>query len=283
MPLHYAPPTALQYFSTLVHSDEAFPLLEAAASLGQLLDPALDVQQVLGDLDQLQARLQRRLAADAPALHRLRMLNQFFFTELGFGCNVNDYYNPDNSYLHVLLRTRRGIPVSLAVLWLELAQGLRLDAHGIGFPGHFLLRVQLPQGQVVIDPCSGQSLSQAQLLERLQPYYPLGAQEQKLEQLWSLYMQNATPRAILVRMLGNLQDIHHAQRDWPALMAVLERLIVLQPEHWAAYRDRGLAYAALGRLNLAAEDLKLYLQHAQAESDYAAITALLADLQRPGH
>jgi regulator of sirC expression with transglutaminase-like and TPR domain len=81
------------------------------------------VQQVLGDVDQLLARLKRRLPADAPALQRLRALNQFFFRDLNFGGNVNDYYDPDNSYLNAVLRTRRGIPISLAVLWLELAQG----------------------------------------------------------------------------------------------------------------------------------------------------------------
>jgi regulator of sirC expression with transglutaminase-like and TPR domain len=94
-----------------VQSDEHFPLLEAAASLAQDEYPDLDVQQLLGDVDQLLARLQRRLPADAPALQRLRMLNQFFFTDLGFAGNVNNYYDPDNSYLNAVLRTRRGIPI----------------------------------------------------------------------------------------------------------------------------------------------------------------------------
>ncbi len=88
--------------------------------------PELDVQQLLGDVDQLQARVQRRLPADASALQRLRTLNQFFFSDLGFAGNLNNYYDPDNSYLNAVLRTRRGIPISLAVLWLELAQGLGL-------------------------------------------------------------------------------------------------------------------------------------------------------------
>ena len=85
--------------------------------------PDLDVQQVLGDVDQLQARLKRRLPADASALQKLRLLNQFFFRDLGFGGNINDFYDPDNSHLNVVLKTRRGIPISLAVLWLELAGG----------------------------------------------------------------------------------------------------------------------------------------------------------------
>ena len=124
----------------------SFPLLEAAASLAQDEYPELDVQQVLGDVDQLLARLKRRLPADAAPLQRLRALNQFFFHDLSFGGNVNDYYDPDNSYLNAVLRTRRGIPISLAVLWMELAQGLGLQARGVGFPGPFHAQGHPAQG-----------------------------------------------------------------------------------------------------------------------------------------
>src|SRR6185369_17387569 len=88
-------PTPLDYFRVLVQSDEHFPLLEAAASIAQDEYPDLDLQVVLGDVDQLLARLKRRIPADAAALQRLRTLNQFFFRDLSFGGNVNDYCDPD--------------------------------------------------------------------------------------------------------------------------------------------------------------------------------------------
>src|SRR3954470_12019504 len=128
MSLQFSAPTALEYFRMLVQSDEQFPLLEAAASLAQDEYADLDLQVVLGDGDQLLARLKRRIPADAAPLSRLRTLNQFFFRDLSFGGNINDYYDPDNSFLNVVLRTRRGNPISLAVLWIELAQGLGLPA-----------------------------------------------------------------------------------------------------------------------------------------------------------
>ena len=112
MPLSLSVPTSLEYFASLVQSDDHFPLLEAAASLAQDEYPEFDTQQLLGDVDQLLARIQRRLPADAPALQRLRTLNQFFFVDLGFGGNVNNYYDPEKSYLNAVLRTRRGIPIS---------------------------------------------------------------------------------------------------------------------------------------------------------------------------
>src|SRR5690606_16435113 len=153
----------LGYFSSLVADEDSIPLLEAAASIAQDEYPELDVQQVLGDVDQLQARLRRRTVQMNDNLERLRALNQFFFRDLGFGGNVNNYYDPDNSYLNAVLRTRRGIPITLAILWLELAQGIGLKARGVNFPGHFMVKVNLPNGQVVIDPFSGQSLSREDL------------------------------------------------------------------------------------------------------------------------
>ncbi|MBP6652061.1 MAG: tetratricopeptide repeat protein [Xylophilus sp.] len=280
MQLSYDTPTPLQYFATLVQSDAHFPLLEAVASLAQDEYPELDVQQVLGDVDQLLARVQRRLPADAAALHRLRVLNQFFFVDLGFGGNVNDFYDPDNSYLHAVLRTRRGIPISLAVLWIELAQGLRLDARGVGFPGHFMVKVHLPKGQVVLDPFTGHSLSREQLAERLEPYRRRSAEDEDAEVPLGLYLQTASPREILARMLRNLKEIHRAQEDWGRLVPVLDRLIVLQPDAWPEYRDRGLAHAALGHKQQAVPDLEAYLRHTDAGQDLDAITDRVAELKR---
>src|SRR5687768_1419127 len=97
MPLNLDVPSPLQYFASLVQSDDHFPLLEAAVSVAQDEYPDLDVEQVLGDVDQLLARLKRRLPSDASPLQRLRALNQFFFRDLNFGGNVNDYCDPDNS------------------------------------------------------------------------------------------------------------------------------------------------------------------------------------------
>jgi regulator of sirC expression with transglutaminase-like and TPR domain len=280
MQLSYDTPTPLQYFATLVQSDAHFPLLEAVASLAQDEYPELDVQQVLGDVDQLLARVQRRLPADASALHRLRVLNQFFFVDLGFGGNVNDFYDPDNSYLQAVLRTRRGIPISLAVLWMELAQGLHLDARGVGFPGHFMVKVHLPKGQVVLDPFTGHSLSREQLAERLEPYRRRSVEDEDAEVPLGLYLQTATPREILARMLRNLKEIHRAQEDWGRLVPVLDRLIVLQPDAWPEYRDRGLAHAALGHRQQAVPDLEAYLHHTDAGQDLDAITDRVAELKR---
>ena len=273
-------PSPLEYFASLVQSDEHFPLLEAAVSVAQDEYPDLDVQQVLGDVDQLLARVKRRLPADASALQRLRVLNQFFFRDLNFGGNINDYYDPDNSYLNAVLKTRRGIPITLAVLWLELAGGMGLNARGVAFPGHFMVKVNLPKGQVVIDPFSGQSLSREELAERLEPFRQRSGMVDEFEVPIGLYLQSVPSREIIARMLRNLKEIHKTQQDWQRLIAVQDRLILLHPEAWPEYRDRGLALAEHGESSRAVPDLEVYLAHADDALDLDAIADRVAQLRR---
>lgn len=280
MNLSLVAPSPLEYFRTLVQSDAQFPLLEAAISLAQDEYPQLDVQQVLAEVDQLLDRLKRRIPADAPASHRLRMLNQYFFRELHFRGNVNDYYDPGNSYLNVVLHSRRGIPISLAVLWLELAQGLGLAARGVGFPGHFMVKVNLPHGQVVIDPFTGQSLSREALAELLEPYRRRHGLLDELETPLGLYLQVTPARDIIARMLHNLKEIHASHEDWARQVAVLDRLLVLLPQAWDAYRDRGLALEVLGRMREAAQDFETYLARAPQADDAALVSERLNVLRR---
>lgn len=294
MQLAYQVPTPLAYFSLLVNSDDHFPLLEAAASIAQDEYPELDVQEVLGDVDQLLARIKRRIPQDSSLLPRLRALNQFFYQNLGFGGNVNNYYDPDNSYLNAVLRTRRGIPISLAVLWLELAQGLGLEARGVAFPGHFMVKVSLPKGQVVIDPFTGQSLSREDLNERLAPFNqrrgliggtnlgdPSGSTDLPEADIpLGLYLQSAQPRDIIARMLHNLKEVFRTQEDWQRMIPVQDRLIVLQPDAWSEYRDRGLAYAALGKATPAVRDFDVYMVNAPDALDAKDIALRAIELRR---
>jgi regulator of sirC expression with transglutaminase-like and TPR domain len=279
-------PTALEYFATLVADDATLSVLEAAVAVAQDEDPGLDPQGVLDEVDALAARLKRRVPADAAPLQRLRLLNRYFFQELGFAGNVNDYYDRRNSYLPEVLRTRRGIPITLALLYVELASQLGLQARGVAFPGHFLVKLHLQggshPGEVVMDPFSGRSLSRDDLEEWLVPYRRqrgLGAGEAPL----ALFLQDARPRAVIARLLRNLKEIHRGARDWPRLVEVMHRLVILLPEDWDERRDRGLALAELGCPGRAAADLAAYLEHCADAPDAGAMRRLLAGWRRlPG-
>ena len=283
MTLNLSPPTPLSYFASLVQSDEQFPLLEAAASLAQDEEPTLDVQQVLDDVARLVKRVTARMPEAADDLTRLAILTQVFYKDLGFGMNANDYYAPENSYIFDVLRTRRGIPISLAVIWLELAQALDLQAQGISFPGHFLVKVALEGGLVVLDPLTGESLGLDNLSERLSPYR---APEDQFaapdldegETPLGLYLQGCPPRDMLARMLRNLKEIFRSQEDWLRMLQVLDRLVVLLPEAWDERRDRGLVHAELGHVHEALQDLRQYLEAVPAAPDTAALRNRVSEL-----
>ena len=166
-PFELVSPTPLHYFASLVADDQSLPVLEAAVAVAQDESPQLDTQTVLADIDALAAALCRRIPADAGPMQRLQLLNHYFFSELGFAGNVNDYYDPRNSYLSDVLARRRGIPITLALIYIELASQAGLSAAGVSFPGHFLVKLHLPRGEVVIDPFTGESLSRNALDERL--------------------------------------------------------------------------------------------------------------------
>lgn len=285
-PLRFRPPTALEYFATLVADDSSLALTEAAVSIAQDEYPQLDTQTVLAEIDALAATLKRRIPADAPPVQKLRWLNHYFFHELAFAGNVNDYYTADNSYLHRVLATRRGIPITLAVIYIELAAQVGLEARGVSFPGHFLVKLRLQsalhQGEVVIDPFTGQSLSREDLDGRLAPFRRRQGLLGDYEAPLGLFLQSATPREVLARMLRNLKEIHRSAEDWPRLLQVLDRLIVLLPQAWEERRDRALARAEVGDCASAVADLAAYLEHRPNADDHAALTERLRELRAAG-
>lgn len=271
---------SLDYFATLVQQDSSFPLFEAALAIEQDVDPQLDLVASQAEVDMLAAKLQRRLPSDASHIQKLRLLNHFFYRELAFGGNVNNYYDPDNSYLHRVIASRRGIPISLAVIYMELAQQVGLDVKGISFPGHFLMKLSVQSGEIIIDPFNGASLSREELEERLEPY--LAQQGYPSELPLSAYLQPAHPREILVRMLRNLKALFAEQQHWRRLLAVQKRLVILLPDEITELRDRGLAYANLECPHAALQDLEAYLLERPYAPDAAGLREKLPKLREAG-
>ncbi len=130
-------------------------------------------------------------------IQKLRLLNHFFYQEMGFAINVNNYYDADNSYLQPVIAKRRGIPMSLGLVYMELAQQISVAVKSVSFPGHFLIRLTIPSGDIMIDPANGASLSREQLEERHEPY-----------------LQIAHPHDILVHVRRNLKTIFLNNREW---------------------------------------------------------------------
>jgi regulator of sirC expression with transglutaminase-like and TPR domain len=282
-PLTFEAPSPLEYFASLVADDASLPLLEAAISIAQDDFPQLDTQSVLAEFDRLAARLKQRFPPDAVPVQRLRWLNRFFFQELGFAGNVNNFYDPDNSYLHRVIDTRRGIPITLAIVYVELATQIGLTARGVSFPGHFLIKLRMAtgrqHGEVVIDPFTGHSLSRDELDELLIPYKRSRGLQGDFDVPLGLFLQAASPREVIARMLRNLKEIHRETNDRRRALQVQERLVVLLPQAWEERRDRGLLCADLGLDSAAESDLTDYLEHALDASDRSQIAERLAGLR----
>jgi regulator of sirC expression with transglutaminase-like and TPR domain len=144
------------------------------------------------------------------------------------------------------------LPIALAVLYLELAGQLGLQADGISFPGHFLLKLHLPLGEAVIDPVDGRSLTRAELEERLEPYlshemrFDL-ASGMGLGELLGDYLQPASGREILARMLRNLAVLHREEGDLPRLLQIQQRQVLLEPADVALRQALNRTRVALGQ------------------------------------
>jgi regulator of sirC expression with transglutaminase-like and TPR domain len=215
----------LQRFADAVDKPEGAIELDSAASLiGAIAqDGALDVDKVKRTLDgfaDAAARLGAR-TADSPEL-AAEILRRTLHGELGLRGDSEEFYDPRNSFLHEVIERRRGIPISLSAIYLEVARRLGIGARGIGFPGHFLVRLELQRGGVYIDPFhGGSSLDQRGLRELVRRSRGEGAE------LEPQMLEPVSKKALLTRMLHNLAGIYGKRNDWLRSLAVLERLALL--------------------------------------------------------
>jgi regulator of sirC expression with transglutaminase-like and TPR domain len=234
----------------------------------------------LDEVDNMVIKLKSKFTAETTDLQKLQFLKYFFFQEMHFELNTNDYYDPDNSYLHSLLQKRRGIPISLSILLMEFGQQIGLQIRGISFPNHFLVRISLPQGEVVMDPTTGSSLSKVELQAMLDPYLDSQGYRGELALPLSLFLRSSSPREILSRFLRNLKAVYTHQERWERLLGVQERLVILLPNEIEEIRDRGLAFAQLDYIRPAIDDMQIYLSKNPEAQDAAVIRAQLLDLER---
>jgi len=256
--------------------DDEDDILLAAARLPQYADPDCDPQAVLDTVHKWSRQLRGRIAPDAAPLARLRLLNFFFFDELGFRGNEADYYNADNSYLHRVIGNRCGIPISLAVLYLDLGHTIGLRLHGINFPAHFLVGLALPRGAAIIDVFArGATLDAEDLRRRLRTSTSI-APAQPLEN----FLRPIGGRDVLARMLRNLKGIHVRNEEWPLLLEVQNRLVALLPDNAEERRDRALAFDKLECPRAAADDLSAYLAMQPRPPDAQAVRRRLRQLQQ---
>jgi regulator of sirC expression with transglutaminase-like and TPR domain len=250
------------------------PLDEAALAIAAEEYPDLDAGAYLAELDRLARRVERLSPAPLRAASTLRALREVIFEEEGFRGNEKAYYDPRNSYLNEVLDRRLGIPISLSLLFMEVARRAGLDLAGVGFPGHFLVKLSPEAGpEVFIDPYNeGELLTAEECVARFKNV----SQGREFD---PRFLQAVAPRQILGRMLHNLKRIYVEQGDDVRAYWVIDRLLLLAPEAADELRDRGLVSARLGLKPAAARDLATYLEREPAAADAGEIRELLSSLR----
>ena len=270
----------LQVFRDLPARDDGPELLEGALLIAEAFQPRVDRAACHEALAELARGLAQRLEATVGAqmttgggpAEAARTLVAYLHQDAGFSGNAVDYYDARNSFIDQVLQRRKGIPITLALVYLETGWRCGLPLHGVGFPGHFLVRLEAP-APVLLDPFAGAVLDQEGLLALLQQ--ALGA----AARLEPGHLQPVGPREMLFRMLTNLKHIFLRQNDLPEALACCHRLLALAPGAMPEYRDRGLIQRQLGLAAEALADLQHYLAHAPRDVHVETLERTVRELE----
>ena len=235
----------------------------------------LDPQKYLTVLDAIASAIEPQLPSERYPLKVIKSINQYLFDTLGFQGNKSNYYDPDNSFLHRVLDRKLGIPISLSVVYLAVAQRLDFPMVGVGMPGHFLIRPEFESVGIFVDPFNrGEILFEADCQKRLDESYQ---QQVKLDPSWLAPVDN---KQILSRMLDNLKFIYLHRREIDKALSAMSAILKIHPEKTAEIRDRGLLYYQLNRWDEAILDLEYYLKVDPDSDDAPTIEILLQKMNR---
>lgn len=215
--------------------------------------PDLDIRSYIRRLDMLASGVAERMPSGAPPLVQVGVINDYLFNQRRFRGNVENYYDPRNSYLNDVLDRRLGIPITLSVVYIEIASRLEIPIRGVGLPGHFVVKYDSPGCDLYVDPFnSGRILSTGDCTEFVL---------QAFGQLTCLsdYLKPISNRMILTRMLMNLKVIFTQQGSWGRVLKLLDKFLLLQPESADGYKERAQLYLSIGQYRAALCDLINYM------------------------
>ena len=261
-----------QFGRLVAGPDAAVDLAEASLVIASGEYPVLDVPRYLQRLDEMGAEVRGRASRRPGA--PIERLNAYLFDEEGFRGNQDDYYDPRNSFLNDVIDRRTGIPITLSVLYMEVARRAGLEVSGVGLPGHFLVRAEGRGGTVLVDPFHGGALlSESDCQRRLDRVF---AGRVRLE---PAMLAPCARKGILARMLRNLKAIYVKADDYPRALRTMDLLLVLDPDSAEERRDRGLLHATFDCYSLAAADLEAYLALAPAAPEAKAVMTKIQEMR----
>jgi regulator of sirC expression with transglutaminase-like and TPR domain len=269
-------------FAELLARDDArIDLARACLMIAQDAYPGLEIDRYLGEIERMALRLRGRMRQGLPREESVVALNRFLFDGLGYCGNAQDYYDPRNSYLNDVIDRKTGIPITLAILYMEVGRRVGLPLEGVSFPGHFLVRLRVRGGVLVLDPFSGGApQSERELRERLQRVIPQGVADSLAvtELPLDQFLERATTRQILARVLRNLKGIYRKADKPERVLEVLNRMLVVAPDASAELRDRGFVYQRLECYRAALKDLSDYVEREPEAPDFHDVRVRMREL-----
>jgi regulator of sirC expression with transglutaminase-like and TPR domain len=248
-----ADPPLREFAELTGRPDDRIDLARGALAVARLEYPGLDVEAYLERLDALARGVDGARRSTDP-LERLHRLREYLFVEQGFAGNREDYYDQRNSFLNDVLDRRKGIPITLSLVLIEIGKRLGLAVEGIGLPGHFIAGARLGDSQILLDPFNAGALLTPETCQELV--------ERVLGRKVALTPEHYAPvsaRQFLARMLANLKGNYWRLEAWDLVVGVIDRLLVLDPRAAAEFRDRGHAWSNMGEVRRGLVDWERYL------------------------
>ena len=260
---------------TIDRPEDEIDLGRAALAIATQEYPDLKVDDCLSQLDGLGQAVELRMGDEKNPYRIIAALNTVLFKELGFQGNRSEYYDPKNSFLNEVIIRKKGIPISLSVIYMEVARRVGLSLAGVGFPGHFLVKYEDGDVEILIDVFNGGEIRTREDLDRmLQQLYRGQVSYQ------AGFVAALGKRDILRRMLNNLKWIYLERGEPLKTLSVLDQLVILDPRSASEIRDRGLLYVTLECYAQALDDLESYLRLAPTADDVAMIKSQIESVRQ---
>ncbi len=255
--------------------DGAIPLAEAALLMACEEYPQLEIAPYLDQLDEMAAAAKPHISEDSSPTDVVATINDVLFNQFGFRGNEDNYYDPRNSFFNDVLDRRLGIPITLSTVYLEIARRLNFPMAGVGLPGHFVVKYADPQQEFFLDPYDrGKILTADDCRKRIAENYGEGLE------FSDRMLARVTHKQILTRMLNNLKKIYVESQAFDKGLAVVDMMIMVEPEDLEQYRDRGLIRVQLRQFEAAARDLEKYVKSIPDSDDRRKVAEQLKSLRQ---
>lgn len=256
------PAAARERFRGLVSRGAGAHLSETALVIALEQYPALDVTSYLARLEEWSRAIRERVEGSTDVERLVTAINDFLFEQEGFHGEADDYYDPRYTFLNEVIDGHAGLPITMSIVYLEISRRVGLQTVGIAIPGHFLVQLSGPWGEILVDPFDdGRVLTREECQEFMDRLYG-GA-----VRLREHHLRSFSDEQILARLLAHLKTMYMAKGDFPGALSAFDRLMILgEAEPWDL-RDRGLLAMKLHRYEEAIENLERYLQVAPSAED----------------